>query len=113
MRATLIAGLPGSGKTTLAKRLVGQGDILIDDPRSFSNDVLPHLGHNLVITDPHLCNSNIRNLAKERLLKEGYVVFEILLLASPDICWERVKSRNDGRKIMRKELDYFYARLNS
>lgn len=114
MRAILIGGIPGSGKTTLAKRLVSQeGSILIDDPRSFSNDVVPYLGNNLVITDPHFCSSDIRDLAKERLLKEGYIVFEILLLASPDTCWQRVRIRNDDRKITRKELDYFHARLNS
>lgn len=114
MRAILIGGIPGSGKTTLAKRLVSQEEsILIDDPRLFSNDVLPYLGNNLVITNPHFCSSDIRDLVKERLLREGYTVFEILLVASPDACWQRVKIRNDNRKITRKELDYFHARLNS
>lgn len=112
MEAILIGGIPGSGKTTLALQLKQQ-HILIDDPISFNCDVAPHLGKDLIITDPHLSSSDLRQLAKEKLLKEGYTVFEILLLTSIDLCWERVKSRDDERNITLKELNYFHARLNS
>lgn len=112
MEAILIGGIPGSGKTTLALQLKQQ-HVLIDDPLSFSCDVAPHFGEDLVITDPHLSFSDLRQLAKERLLKEGYTVFEILLLTPIDLCWERVKSRNDERNITLRELNYFHAGLNS
>lgn len=113
MKAILIGGIPGSGKTTLAKKLLQAEDILIDDPRYFSKDVLPYLGQNLIITDPHFCFRKIREVVNERLVKVNYAVYEILLLTPLELCWERVQKRNDERNITFKELKRFYAGLNS
>lgn len=49
----------------------------------------------LIITDPHLSFPDLIQLVKERLLKEAYILFEILLLTPIDVCWEKVKSKDD------------------
>lgn len=54
MRITLIVGLPGSGKTTLAKSMEGH---LIDDPEKRQDMLItpaPAPAH-LIITHPNLC----------------------------------------------------------
>ena len=62
MRITYIIGLPGSGKTFLANELNRtENNYIIDDPKSFTKDILPYLdGRDLIITDPILCIPKIR-----------------------------------------------------
>ena len=113
MKAILIGGIPGSGKTTLAKKLLQPDDVLIDDPRHFNKDVQPYLGQDLIITDPYFCFREVRELATKKLLEANYVVYEILLLTPLQLSWERVQKRDDERNITFKELRRFYAGFNS
>lgn len=107
MNAILIGGIPGSGKTSLAKLLLNDDYILIDDPRSFDNDIYPYLGNNLIITDPYFTFNKIRTIAKNELSIHNYIVFEIKLQVPVNICWQRVKDRNDSRNINYSSLEYF------
>lgn len=52
MRITLIVGLPGSGKTTLAKSMEGH---LVDDPDQRLDMLITPAPAHLIITHPYLC----------------------------------------------------------
>jgi len=98
-KAVLIIGLPGSGKTYLAKnKYVPEGYLLIDDP-----DVLPTndgiLFKNVVVTDPHLCKEKVRNNCIKFFEDVGYVVECIYFENNPEKCRRWIKLRNDGRVI--------------
>lgn len=75
MNVTFIVGLPGSGKTELARReYVTQGYTLIDDPRTISvvrAEVLTAYaeGVGVVITDPHLIGPLHRGRALGSIMK--------------------------------------------
>lgn len=56
----MIIGLPGSGKTELAKQISKEtGQTVVDDPESVE-DVLLTDG-NIVLSDPFLCQEETRN----------------------------------------------------
>lgn len=91
-QATLLIGLPGSGKTYLGKNLTG---FFIDDPKE-----KPELNHDkLVIADPNLCMENVRKKAISYLQESGYEVSFIYFENDPKQCLKNVENRNDGRKV--------------
>jgi predicted kinase len=103
--AILIVGLPGSGKTHLANtKYVPKGFLLLDDPRT-KDELIEHLrtGVDLVITDPHLCKHNFRNIAKDLLESWSYQVEFVYFENNPEKCRKLIKHRNDGRLIERFE----------
>ena len=62
----LIAGLPGSGKTTLAEKINEDNDDkyrIIDDPRDLNTQILPYIEEDLIITDPAFCFERNRESA--------------------------------------------------
>lgn len=65
MKITLIVGLPGSGKTYLAKSLKDNKSMLIDDIKHA--DQLIDKGLDLIITDPYFCYSETRDKCIEVL----------------------------------------------
>ena len=98
-KSILIIGLPGSGKTYLAKtKYIPLGYILFDDPKKLNTDVLLSRC-NVVFTDPHLCNLSIREKAKELLKAYGYSVECIFFEKDENKCRRLLKLRNDDRII--------------
>jgi len=98
-KAILIIGLPGSGKTHLAKtKYVPDGYVLLDDP-----SVLPVMDKilfkNIVVTDPHLCKENIRKNCIQFFEDVGYTVECIFFENNPTKCRKLIELRNDGRVI--------------
>lgn len=106
MKAVLIVGLPGSGKTYLAEhKYVPMGYVLIDDPSNNGEMFLKMVHHikgpksDLVITDPHLCGEKSRQKAVEMLETAGYIVKCVFFENNEDKCRRLIELRNDGRNI--------------
>ena len=100
-KVILIIGLPGSGKTYLAKtKYVPLGYTLVDDPLDRNHiDRLLYAGHDLVITDPHLCNESTRELAYKHLHNMNCVVSMVFFENNVEKCKKLIELRNDGRNI--------------
>ena len=109
--AILIAGLPGSGKTYLGKKLSSEtGYLFIDDAskafgasRAEALSALQKLKgiSGVIIADPLLCYEGSIENAKE-LLKEALDVERVRLICfknEPGACLENVKRRDDGRAV--------------
>ena len=117
-----IVGLPGSGKSSLAKKINRDNDgkyMIIDDPKDFSTDVEPFLNRDfLIITDPNLCFEKNRIKAVERIkssnpnAKIDWIYFE----NNPEACLRNSEIRNraliNGLKAPRK-VDSFIKNLNN
>jgi ABC-type glutathione transport system ATPase component len=108
---TFIVGLPGSGKTTLAKTMVSDGVTFIDDfcvavKHGHAADLLKDATDRLVITDPKACLVQPDTI-REKLTHWGgeckvrFIAFE----NDVDACWDNVKARDDGRRISRQYLE--------
>jgi energy-coupling factor transporter ATP-binding protein EcfA2 len=85
-----IVGLPGSGKTHLARTLNGR--VLIDDPRR-APILIPSTKY--VIADPHLCEPGVF-LQASRLYP---LAFYYLFTNDVEQCWLNIQRRDDGRDI--------------
>jgi Ni2+-binding GTPase involved in maturation of urease and hydrogenase len=107
MRIILIAGLPGSGKTHLAREFAE-----MDSPFSWGTDVivvddisdseqLPKYADVLIVTDVNFCSEAVRGLAMKELrkryprLSHEWYFFE----NAPWKCRNNVLHRNDGRDV--------------
>ena len=98
-KAILIVGLPGSGKTHLAKaKYVPIGYVLCDDPTVLDRTLLES-GKDVVFTDPHLCNSDTRRIAEDVLRGYGYEVEWVFFENNERKAKKLLKFRNDKRII--------------
>ncbi len=100
MRVICIAGLPGSGKTTLARSLLPVDGILLDDLNNQAD--LHHAlqcKSTIIITDPYFCKSAVRLSIGKFLEKYGVTPEWIFFENSPVKCENNVLHRNDGRKV--------------
>ena len=103
---TIVAGLPGSGKTTWAKEqvaLLGNGAVLVDDPSVHDTEwlrVLPSHTH-IFIADPHFCRSTpdkLWALVSGKLnipvdqIEKSWVCFE----NDPEVCRTRARAGTDN-----------------
>jgi hypothetical protein len=106
----LVSGLPGSGKTTFAKK---QADyVLIDDPRE--KPILEE-GKKYIITDPNFCKRKVFD-SVNRLYPEAHWVF---FTTDPFISWTSVveRQKQEPKKVITlKEFirfkDEFFANLS-
>jgi len=71
--AIIIVGLPGSGKSFLIKEKFSDGShLVLDDPKESCQIVdAIKTGRDLVISDPHLCDKQIRVAAIHRLRRRA------------------------------------------
>lgn len=92
-----VAGLPGSGKTMLARRILHNH--LCDDIQELNE--LPNMTHgNLVIVDPWFCRESVRLAAGQKIVAKykrnpNWIFFS----NDPDACLANVAARNDGRRV--------------
>jgi hypothetical protein len=100
MKIVCIAGLPGSGKTWLARRSAAGGGTVCDDIRGPEEISLDADGP-IYITHCHFCIAQVRSDAATSLRRRfpdagvEFWFFE----NDPAQCLANVKGRNDGREV--------------
>lgn len=129
MKITMLVGLPGSGKTTLGNRMIGDDGVQLPDPNTIFLDDITVIGgidelneaiafgwENIIVSDVFLCRPIDRDKAIRWLEKNavGYEVEWIYFENAPDKCRENVRRRNAGgdpRKVSEliNELTKFYV----
>lgn len=102
MNIICIVGLPGSGKTTLAKSLCMREDVVLDDIKSLDDlnsglRFCDRSGGKVIITDPNFCLAETREFAMKSL--KYHTVNWIYFENDPVKCLNNVKHRNDGRPV--------------
>ncbi len=100
MRLTLIAGLPGSGKTSLLRCMNEDGAVCIDDIRDLS-DLPKQRVPWLAISDVNFCRQDVRGAAEIEIGRRfGPVDLEWIFFENdPDQCRANAIGRNDGRDV--------------
>lgn len=97
----LIAGLPGSGKTTLAEKL---GGLLVDDPKDKLTDLAKvpeavRAGDLVVMTDPNFIKKEVREQAEDHLESLGNAkIIWIFFRNDPDYCIKNIGIRQKQGK---------------
>lgn len=109
MSLTLVTGIPGSGKTTYAKQLASDDNILIDDPikkPNFEKD------KDYIITDPNLCFREVFDRV-DTLYPDAFWVF---ILINPIMAWNNIQKRlvKEPQKIVKQSSFLrFYRNLEN
>lgn len=113
MRAVIVVGLPGSGKSFLLRMLKcdaearGQAVALLDDPRTpaqleaFLREVTRAQPDLVVVADPALCDDAIRHKAEE-LLSARFGAAELhwtYFANDASQCLLNTANREDGRNV--------------
>lgn len=102
-----IVGLPGSGKTTLAKKLALEKDALLFDDIGFESQrsqfeaCLLENSKNIVVVDVYFCLAAVRKLALETItsLNSAVEIEWIYFENNYDACLKNIQNRNDGRNV--------------
>jgi Ni2+-binding GTPase involved in maturation of urease and hydrogenase len=104
-KVTFIVGLPGSGKTYLAERLLATSkmfrpSVLFDD---IKHQQLPELekaikeGNDVFVTDPFFCYKEDIDKATAKVQEWGATVDYIFFENNPEACARNAARRKDGR----------------
>ena len=104
MKAVLLIGLPGSGKTYVAQRdYVSQGYVSVDDPTDLSEiragiAEAQAKGVGIVVCDPHLTRADTRAIALQVFPALGCTETECLYFENdPNKAAKNLIHRNDVR----------------
>lgn len=74
MKAIVVVGLPGSGKTTFCNEFIKSNDyVFIDEPKN-KNFIEKYKNSNLIIASPWFCSINNRKQIKTDLEEFNYTV---------------------------------------
>lgn len=104
-----IVGLPGSGKTRLARKINRDSNgkyVIINDPKDFSKDVEPFLNDDIIITDPNLCfeKNRINAIKKIKSLNSEAKIDWIFFENDPTNCLINSDIRNRVNSISLKPI---------
>jgi hypothetical protein len=106
MKVQFIVGLPGSGKTYLAKSYLAtnlqfsKNWKLYDDPVDLAKMIQDvKNGWSLIVTDPHLCWERNRSIAQILMENAGAEVEWTFFENNPAACKRNVVKRNDNRRV--------------
>jgi len=106
-KCIFIIDLPGSGKSFKANQLqkeLGEEWKILDDP-TLESPIL--FEENVIICDPHLCNSRTRDGAISIMIKLGYEVKCMFFENDKEKCLNNIRHRDDGRVISKDGLASF------
>lgn len=104
MKFFVLIGLPGSGKTHLAKQMNGN---FVDDFKSF--DELVDLKKDInIVASPFLCLKTSRDSLVHFLNKkyQNPEIYYCYFENKPDKCIKNIQIRNDGRAISESFIKY-------
>ena len=104
----LIVGLPGSGKSNLAKQINKDNDgkyKIINDPKEFE-EIKSHIFEDLIVTDPHLIFENNRKMAINKIkeLNPDCKIEWIFFENDPEQCLINSNIRNRSNAISLKPI---------
>lgn len=101
-RVTFLIGLPGSGKTWYINNVLkSKGyDLIIDDPKD-SKEIDRGIaeGLRMLISDPWLCDLDIRRRAVAKFRDNHWGVDAIFFENDQSKCKKNIRRRNDGRLV--------------
>lgn len=103
MNITFIVGLPGSGKSYLAKK-IKTNSCIIDDPKSLDKDIFPYLNmkKDLIIIDANFCFTELLERAimvLKNKIEETVEINIIYFKNDPKQCIKNVERRKENGDI--------------